>query len=246
MSLSSIDVAASTDPGKVRPGNEDAAGTAWHPSGDAVLVIVADGVGGLKDGAYAAQLAIDSATGAFQQASGDFEQVVNDALLEVNRHLFDRAGGDDTRLAGTTIVALVLREDASTLFNAGDSRGYRYSGGTLEQVTSDHSWVNEQVQAGLMSAEDAESSPQRNIITRCLGVEPEIEVDRFDLPPLAHGDTFLLSTDGLHGVLDTAEISGLLANDHPADRIAFELIARANSAGGPDNIGVGVARLPRR
>jgi PPM family protein phosphatase len=246
VSPSAIDVAALTDRGRVRPGNEDAVGAFLHASGDAVLVLVADGVGGLKDGAYASSLAVDYARDAFNAASSSFVDVVERALVKASDDLFARSNGDDTRLAGTTVVALILSPGESAILYAGDSRAYRYRDGDLAQLTRDHSWVNEQVDAGLMSEEEAEYSLQRNVITRCLGVEPAVRLDRLVLEEVPPGTTYLLSTDGLHGVLQDAEIASLLKKSRHVKDLCRDLVRRANGAGGPDNVSVAIARVPER
>ena len=242
--MTAADAAARTDRGLRRPGNEDAAAAVVHPSGAAVLLLVADGVGGLKDGAYASNLAVDAASDAFRGAESGFVDQVDAALVQVNEQLYERSGGDDSRLSGTTIVALILESDKATVLYAGDSRAYRWRAGAIEPLTRDHSWVVEQVDAGLMSPEEAEYSPQRNVITRCIGVESRIELDRRDAGPVQPGDILLLSTDGLHGVVTDDEMASLLSRAGTAEEACGLLVDRANSAGGPDNIGVAVARIP--
>lgn len=243
MPFPSLAVAALTDRGQVRPGNEDAAGAFEHATAEACLIIVADGLGGLKDGAYASQLALDAASDAFLAAQGDLVAPVEEALLQVNHHLFERADGDEARLSGTTVTAIVIEPERAVVLHAGDSRAYRLRGHNVEPLTRDHSWVNEQVGAGLMSPEQAARSPQRNIITRCLGVEPDVELDRIVIDPPAPGEALLVSTDGLHGVLTNTDIAAVLTRAAGPSEACKQLVQRANDAGGPDNVGVALARL---
>src|SRR5690606_32231387 len=134
--------------------------------------LVADGVGGLKEGAVASQSVVKGVGAACEACSHDIVDCLSNALVDVNSALYDRSGGDEARRCGSTVVALALQAPGVTVLHAGDSRAYLLRDSTLLQVTRDHSWVNEQVDAALMTEEAAASSPNRNIITRCLGVEP--------------------------------------------------------------------------
>ncbi|MDZ7728193.1 MAG: protein phosphatase 2C domain-containing protein [Dehalococcoidia bacterium] len=238
-----FEVAAGSDTGQVRRGNEDAAVAIQSESRDAVLLVVADGVGGLAAGAHASNLAVDRAVEAFRGCEGDPVDCLDASFRETSAMLYDEAGGDEARLSGTTVVALLLEPGRATVLHAGDSRAYRIHEGALELLTRDHSWVNEQVDAGLMSQDEAEVAPQRNIITRCLGVEPGVEIERAELPPPAPGECYLLSSDGFHGVVPRAEVEKLLRSGKSVEEIAKQCIDVANRLGGPDNISVALARI---
>jgi protein phosphatase len=136
---------------------------------------------------------------------------------------------------GTTLVALIGAERRVWMLNVGDSRGYRFRNGRLEQITCDHSLVEEQVKQGRMTESEALRSPLRNVITRALGTQPCVTPDTFELEP-EPGDLFLLCSDGLTRELSDSLIESLLAIDLPLEELCGRLIKAANKAGGHDNI----------
>lgn len=221
-----LDWGAASHTGQVRSNNQDSA------VAEAGLFAVADGMGGHAAGEVASQVAID----ALRSSTATLGIV--DAVRDANRAIIDRASGDPTlRGMGTTVCALSLIDDRVVLVNVGDSRGYLFRDGELSQVTADHNLVAELERDGHISAEEARVHPQRNIITRVLGNDADVEVDTFEVDPF-RGDRFLLCSDGLFNEIDHPTIAGLLRAERDPQRAADELVRMANEAGGRDNITV--------
>ncbi|MFM2152694.1 MAG: hypothetical protein RL199_1129 [Pseudomonadota bacterium] len=230
-----------TDVGRRREHNEDS----LFVDGEARLWVVADGMGGHAAGETASRLTVDAlarvlcseqavAVPAVEEvpaaAMARAIAVANEAVLSAARR--------DRRLAGmgTTVVGLLARGAEAFIGHVGDSRAYLLRSGTLALLTEDHSLVQEQVRAGVLTPELARVSPYRNVITRSVGMEEEVEVDLARLTPCA-GDRLLLCSDGLNGMLEDAEIGALLGAG-TIDEAARLLVDRANAAGGDDNITV--------
>jgi protein phosphatase len=222
--------AVATDPGRKRRQNEDAF-VARPP-----LFAIADGMGGARAGEIASALAA-GALNESETRSGGVDRVV--ALVqEANRRVHARASNDPaTSGMGTTMtVALVEPSGEITFGHVGDSRAYVLRGDTLEQLTDDHSLVAELVRRGELSASDAEVHPQRSVITRALGTDPDVDVDTFTIHPEA-GDIYLLCSDGLSDMVAGEGIEEvLLANRGDLDGTARALVRAANRGGGDDNI----------
>ncbi len=221
-----------TDPGRRRRRNEDA--YVCEPP----LFAIADGMGGAQAGEVASGLA----AAVLEEATGDErgEERVASLIQEANRRVFQRSNEDAaTSGMGTTMtVALVDHTDGTIAFgHVGDSRAYRVRGGELEQLTDDHSLVGELVRSGRLSPEEAESHPQRSVITRALGTEPDVDVDTFtvDAEP---GDIYLLCSDGLTDMTSTRDILAAVESNHDLDDAAHALVRAANDGGGEDNITV--------
>jgi protein phosphatase len=167
-------------------------------------------------------------------ATDDLKQ----AIVRANRRIREMAAGDRALNGmGTTLVALLEDGDSVHLANVGDSRAYLLREGELTQVTVDHTLVQELIDEGRLSPEDAERHPQRSMITRALGVDHEVEIDLFTYK-LQLGDRLLLCTDGLSGVLEPARIRNVLLRVRDSQKAADRLVAMANEGGGPDNITV--------
>jgi protein phosphatase len=247
--LPSFKWAVTSDKGLRRTSNEDS-----HCERPEIgLFVVADGMGGHVAGEVASREAVD-AIQAFiaDTAHADknrtwpfpFEPELS---LEANRlkaafRLANRkiaaAIADSSELRGmaTTASALLAGKTSACVGHVGDSRVYVLRGGKLEQITHDHSWVEEQVRAGTMSPSAARQHPWRNVVTRALsgGEDPEVDVTEIDPQP---GDRFLLCSDGLFSVIGDAEIAGILGDkERSLQDIAVALISAANAGGGPDNI----------
>lgn len=201
------------------------------------LFAVADGMGGHGAGDLASRLAIDTMTVAGRLRPLSVEGVL-DALDGANRAIVTYEG---VRGMGTTITGLALLEipggDRLMIFNIGDSRVYRLSGGQLEQLTVDHSEVQELVQAGVITRDQARIHPRRNIVTRALGTSPPSRPDYWLLGASA-GDRYLICSDGLYSELPDEHIASLLANGGSPQASADALVAAAEVAGGHDNITV--------
>jgi protein phosphatase len=162
------------------------------------------------------------------------------ATLEANRQVFAEAQRMRNNM-GTTLVAAAIAGNRVVFVNVGDSRGYLLQGGKLRQVTKDHSYVQQLVDAGLLTPEQARHHPQGNIITQAIGIEPRVQADIFE-EPLQVGDLVLLCSDGLVDMIDDAEIERVLLMETDLQRTVATLVQLANEAGGDDNITVVLAR----
>ncbi len=231
----SLEPFGATDAGKVRANNEDA--LLVGEGRDETLFVVADGIGGFEAGEVASRIAVDVLRDLEPGAS--FEA----AIREANRRILAVGRGDE-RLSGmgTTIVAVrfggTREEPVAEIAHVGDSRAYLLRGGSLRPLTEDHSLVAELVRSGDLTRDQAAEHPQKNLITRALGAEEEIEVDTVVLPVEA-GDRLLLCSDGLTDMVPEANIGEILANS-PGDpeKPARGLVSAALDAGGSDNVTV--------
>ncbi len=218
---------AATCVGRVRRVNEDSY-LALPP-----VYAVADGMGGHGAGDVASALAIEALISCARSRPLSADAVLA-ALEAANRAIIAR---DEADGMGTTVTGLALLEAGGghlMVFNVGDSRVYRLAGGRFDQVTVDHSEVQELVLAGVLTREQARTHPRRNVVTRALGGDPVLRADHWLLPALS-GDRYLLCSDGLYSELSDEAIVGQLAIDD-AQRAAAALVAAANDAGGHDNI----------
>lgn len=239
-----ISAAARSDVGKSRLANEDY----FAIRAEDGLYLVADGMGGHGNGEVASRLATLSVCDTVKALPKDswlrkvdpieFEALLRKALEQANDAVF-RAVEEDSNLSGmgATMVAMRFAGETAIIAHAGDSRAYRLRSGQIEQLTQDHTWVEQQVSAGELSAEDARVHPFRNVVTRALGGEAQLVVD-VETHPVRSGDLFLLCTDGLTGVLEDQEIAEILDGDGSLDSRCAELIEAANDGGGPDNVTV--------
>ena len=226
-----------TDPGRRRRRNEDS--YVCEPP----LFAIADGMGGAQAGEVASRLA----AAVLQEANGEelTEERIAELIQEANRRVFQRSNEDvATSGMGTTMtVALVDGPGESIVVgHVGDSRAYRVRDGELEQLTEDHSLVGELLRSGRLSAEEAEMHPQRSVITRAIGTEPDVDVDTFTVP-MRPGDLFLLCSDGLTDMVPDREIHSLLDGSDDLEAAARALVDAANEAGGEDNITVVLFRI---
>jgi protein phosphatase len=223
-----------THPGRKRRHNEDS--YVHEPP----LFAIADGMGGAKAGEVASGLAVE-ALQLRPDLSGDDEAYVVDLIQEANRKVYTRASEDaEASGMGTTMtVALVDDESRRVTFgHVGDSRAYRIRNDALEQLTDDHSLVGELIRSGKLTQEEAEVHPQRSVITRALGTDPDVDVDTF-VVETEPGDIFLLCSDGLSGMVrDQTILSIVRDNRRDLQAAAKALIAAANRGGGDDNITV--------
>jgi protein phosphatase len=230
---------SATDVGLVRTTNQDRA-----LEGDG-LFAVADGMGGHVGGETAAQTAIDAFRTTF--AGHPSADGLADAVRQANHAVWEASRAQaELRGMGTTLTALALvtvdgTEDL-TVVNVGDSRGYLYQQGELSQLTADHSLVEEMVRNGELTAEEASVHPQRHILTRALGIEPDVEVDVWHVPPHV-GDRILLCSDGLINELGDDEIASVLGQHPDPEDAARALVQQARDSGGSDNITVVVVDI---
>jgi PPM family protein phosphatase len=244
-------VAALSDVGKKRPGNEDSFGYSVEHG----VFVVCDGMGGAAAGEVASAMAVNEVLRLLKGRAVDentpLEKHVVEAVRAANQAILSRAE-KNSKLAGmgTTLVGLVAVGSRVLVFNVGDSRCYRMRNAAraesepdqskpeqsrLQQITLDHSLVQEQVRLGRMTNDEALHSPLRSMITRALGTQAGIEPDLFELKA-EPGDIFMLCSDGLTNELADPSIESLLAADLPLDALCASLVAAANEAGGRDNI----------
>ncbi len=214
------------------------------------LYVVADGMGGHSHGEVAAQIAVTAIRDYVAGADPDATRPPSDSRLALHSNLLKtavrtahqnvlRAISKDGSLygMGTTVVGMLLSGSVAAVAHVGDSRAYRLRDGRLDQLTQDHTWVNEQVVAGFLSKEQARSHPLKNVVTRALGGESDVVVDVREVE-VRPGDLFLLCSDGLTGMLNDSDIRDRLASGRSLHEICRGLINDSNSRGGIDNITV--------
>jgi serine/threonine protein phosphatase PrpC len=237
MALRIAEEAVRTDTGRQRNANEDSLFT------NAPLFVVADGMGGAQAGEVASKAAAESF--AHDLPASSPERVLEETIKEANRTIYELAR-KDPGLAGmgtTTTAAIVdLEAEEVAIGHVGDSRAYRFRGGKLEQLTRDHSLVEEMRRKGQLTDAQAEDHPQRSIITRALGPEPEVQVD-LQTVPAQNGDAFLICSDGLTTMLDDEQIGQILTRATSLQAAVRTLVDEANRAGGRDNITVVAFRV---
>jgi PPM family protein phosphatase len=241
---------ALTDVGRRRKGNED--NLVVNP--EQRLFVVADGMGGHAAGEVASKVAVDAIneficlTGGDEEITWPFgldEAISYDgnrlktALRFANGKVLDAARSrPEYENMATTVAAVLIDGSTANLAHVGDSRIYLWRGGELSQRTSDHSWVNEQLQIGVLSADQARSHPLRNVVTRALGGRADLQVDVQALPMLA-GDVLLICSDGLTTMVADADVAAVMAAAAgDIEKAARDLVAEANERGGEDNITV--------
>lgn len=225
---------ARTHVGMRREVNQDAYGSGQP--GSATLLVVCDGMGGHAAGEVASKLGVETILAAFSPEMPP-DEALRAAFAAANERIYDEGRGS----MGTTGVAALFLQNSLYVANVGDSRAYLVREGQITQITHDHSFVSDQVAAGLMTAEQARASNIRNIITRALGHTEDVDVDLFTVS-LLPGDTVLLSSDGLHGLItdeEIAELASMLTLEEAAQR----LVDIANERGGHDNITVVIAQV---
>jgi protein phosphatase len=250
-----VEIGEATHVGRVRTSNEDnyLVTEADHPGqgaeGTEVLIAVADGMGGANAGEVASAVAVQSLKEAFADPvigrSGEPAMVrLEESVKAANRAVWDAASLDSAREGmGTTLVTALLAPNGDvTIANVGDSRAYFISGDTARQLTSDNSWVVEQVRAGRMTPAQAQTSPYRNVLSRSLGVEPKVEVDMYQAH-LASGEFLMLCSDGVSTYVGLDDLREVFRDVYTAQEAADELVKLALDRGGSDNATVVVARM---
>ena len=247
--------AVRTDPGLRRSSNEDS----YCTRADLGLYVVADGMGGHAAGEVASRVAVETIQTFIAETAGadknrtwpfPFEPEISleanrlkAAFKLANRQLANAmADSADLRGMATTASAVLAGATSACVGHVGDSRVYALRDGQLTQITDDHSWVEEQVRAGTMSASAARQHPWRNVVTRALSGGSDPEIDTVELSPKP-GERFLLCSDGLSGVVPHQTIATILGGGEDLDTICARLIAAANEGGGPDNITVLVLQI---
>jgi serine/threonine protein phosphatase PrpC len=243
-----------TDTGKVRQKNEDSIGY----DSALGLVVLADGMGGHRGGEVASSLAVDVIISTIQQqlsqttykktdSKSEFtlESIyLRDAVSSANKQVFEKAEtSSEQKGMGTTIVALLFHNGTLSLVHIGDSRCYRLRGGKIEQITKDHSLLQELVDRGFYTSEEAQKSVKKNLVTRALGIDQDVKVDLLEDIVLKK-DIYLLCSDGLTDLINDADIY-LTINKFSdnLEKAAVQLITMANQKGGKDNISVMLCRV---
>jgi protein phosphatase len=249
-----ISFAELTDTGRVREHNEDAIGT----NADVGLMVLADGMGGYNAGEVASGIAVQivkelASEAAIRQELSDLDPhsglmrqsiILRDAVYRSNKIIFQTAQSQThCEGMGTTIVACMFYDNKVSIAHVGDSRAYRLRGGQLDQMTLDHSLLQELVDRGFYSEEEAQRSTNRNYVTRALGVEPtvEVEVHEYDVLP---DDVYLLCSDGLPDMVEDDDIHLTISTFNASlDVVGQQLIDLANDHGGRDNVSVMLAQV---
>jgi protein phosphatase len=229
--------ARASDTGRRRRHNEDSYVVAPP------LFAVADGMGGAQAGEVASKLAAAALEESDPGSLSGAEKLVS-LIHEANRRVYERASSDPTTSGmGTTMTVALVEGMQVTLAHVGDSRAYRVRDGSLEQLTEDHSLVNELLKSGKLSPDEAEVHPQRSVITRAVGTDPDVEVDAF-VVEASEGDIFLLCSDGLTDMVeDDAILDTIERHRDDLDRATKSLVSAANQGGGEDNITVIAFRI---
>jgi protein phosphatase len=223
-------VGAATDVGRVRGHNEDA----YLVDDQLGLVAVADGMGGHQAGEVASATALEALRASVGSGAG-----VREAVIAANEAVFEKSTTDERlRGMGTTLTAGTLAAGGTVLLaHVGDSRAYELRDGQLRRVTTDHSLVEELIQAGELTESEAEGDPRRSMITRAVGMEPAVDVDLYPIE-VERGDRLLLCSDGLTGMVDEGEIESILSGQPDPASASRQLVEAANRGGGMDNITV--------
>jgi len=229
--------AARTDVGMIRSGNED--NFAVTARGNHGLFIVADGMGGHAAGEVASEMAvqtIEKELDGLRDLDDSTGDRLDQALRKANRNIHERTITEvDKQGMGTTASVLIVSGTRYMIGQVGDSRVYLLRDGALQQLTKDHSYVQEQVDAGFLTPEQARYHPYSNVITRCVGASPDVQPDIYQ-GDVRIGDLFLVASDGLTGMVDDRRLQMLLMSRAEPERKVYSLIQEANGRGGLDNI----------
>jgi protein phosphatase len=250
--MTKLAIEAKSDTGCVREHNEDNFGF----DAEMGLAVLADGMGGYKAGEVASAIAITSLVHTVLQIKGSDEKIELDgqqheesailyrALHQANQQVYDSAhDGHDYRGMGTTISATWFHDGKVSIAHIGDSRVYRYRDYRLELLTTDHTVVQELLDHGFYTREEAKTSEQRNIVTRALGIDPSVQIDLYDYD-VRRGDIYLLCSDGLTDMVDDMDIANILRRSSTdLEYGTNELINKALTNGGKDNVTVIMVRV---
>jgi len=254
--LSSVEAFGLSDTGLLREANEDRI----HLNEEDRLYVVADGMGGHAAGEVASGIAVEAVNDFIIHTRRDREltwpYAYDDTLTYDGNRLQTAIRLANTRIReaveeeqsyqgmGSTLVSILATDERTTIGSVGDSRVYRYRGGALELLTNDHSWVNEQMQEGMLTEQQAKIHPFRNVVTRALGSDSSVQVD-IRSESIEDGDCYLLCSDGLTGMIEDENISGLLDGLAGGDlkTVCGRLVESANQQGGKDNISVVLVRF---
>ncbi len=234
-------VSAKTDIGMKRSNNQDSFSYGQLDNGAVTWAVVCDGMGGMAAGNVASATATEVIAGSFENnlspksSASVVRNLLKSSIESANARIYNMALEDEAlRGMGTTVVAVVVIKGVAYIAHAGDSRAYFYSNNQLAQITTDHSVVQTLVEKGQLTEQEAKNHPNKNVITRALGVAPYIDID-FEEHEVLLGDTLLLCTDGLTNCIDD-ELIKLAVSDNDFETLAERLVELANQNGGYDNI----------
>src|SRR5437763_8869383 len=234
--LRAAETIAKSDTGRQRRENEDCA------FARAPVFVVADGMGGAQAGEVAAQIAVDVFAHGLPDAGSPEERLAS-RVQEANQRIWEQSRARREQAGmGTTLTAAYLDDSELAIAHVGDSRAYLFRDGSLQRLTQDHSLVDELVRRGKLTEEQAAEHPQRSIITRALGPEPDVEVDTWSYP-IRGGDILLLCSDGLTSMISEERVKEILSSAGTLEQRGDALIDEANEAGGRVNITVVLFRL---
>lgn len=233
-------IGAATDIGRKRSQNQDS--IAAHP--ELGLFIVADGMGGHRGGETASAMVVElvpeTVRSSVAQNGWNPREVISRAISQASQQIFQRSQQQpQLQGMGTTAVAFLFKSSRLTIGHVGDSRAYFFRNGSLWQLTRDHSLVQEKLRAGIITREEVKTDRMKNVITRSVGFEPDVNVELYELEAQP-GDQFLLCSDGLSGLIEDPQIADILRKNRQGSNdlqgTVAELIASANANGGDDNI----------
>lgn len=252
----SLVISGKTDVGSIRQNNED---NLYFSESDGLL-LVADGMGGHASGEVASKITVDIMrdyfngikegrqlqVGTYQEDFSEHTNRLGSAVRLANQAIYEAAKGNPLwHGMGTTIAATLITGNRLSIAHVGDSRVYLIRAGGMEQLTDDHSFVSEQVKQEIISKEQAKASEMKNVLTRALGVNPDVEVDLDELS-LLDGDVLVLCSDGLTGMVEDDEIFAIVNTLHDPVAACEDLVNRANQNGGRDNITVIIAEIAKK
>jgi protein phosphatase len=241
---SGIELATLSDVGRKRKHNEDHSGF-FQIGDEEVLAIVADGMGGHASGEVASRMAVEIIQEVYSKDRGDQDVLaaLKSAFEVANFSILQRSlEHDELNGMGTTATALVIQKDQTFIGHMGDSRGYLFRNSSVTQLTTDHSMVHRMVEQGLLTNEEAETHPQRNVIYKALGVNRDAEVELIGPLPVQAHDIFLLCSDGLTNLVKDEELLKIVKKERP-QKACEKLIQLANKRGGDDNITVQILKV---
>lgn len=237
-----------SDIGMVRSENQDCVRFVQSALPSFSVLALCDGMGGARAGSLASEIALNAFISRItdsiseKKSKAPLQEILTDAAGYANQCVFERGSLDsDCAGMGTTLVAALLKGRQCVVVNVGDSRAYLISGGAISQVTVDHSFVEDMVQRGSITREQARSHPRRNVITRALGAEETVECDCFS-PELKKNDLLLICSDGLSNTVSDDEILEIAEKHKNLNDIGRELLDLALSRGAPDNVTLGLLR----
>lgn len=245
--MTAVKAVYKTDVGRVRKNNEDSVGIFLNRDGMR-LAIVADGMGGHRAGDVASTMTLSTLKELWEESEGiqtpdQAEEWLKTRIIQVNKVLFEHSNShDECDGMGTTIEAVITTNLFATIAHVGDSRCYILNESGFQQLTEDHTLVNELVRTGQISKEDAEHHPRKNVIMRALGTEQKINIDIKTIT-FEEGDNLLLCSDGLSNKVSDGEMAEILKNDDDLEKKANMLISIANERGGEDNITLAIVEF---